>query len=325
MPRFDALGSAEDRHVIANARECLDPSRVDVVLTHSGCTDGRMAALLIQMCRPDCRIEFLNPGQGFSKAFLDKCGGLNVVMIDIAPASDADFTEMDDAAVDFIVIDHHVSNHAKFFDRGNYFPVNVLSGASAAYLYVDGPHLFEPPNSQLVFDAVQYIQERDTWSWNKGTEEESKKWSLSLNAIICPLGNEEALDVLRKVVLSESEFRRIESDPTGAWKQLRSGVAEIARIAVSVHLPDQKLALLVDLRNRADLNIAINDGGNELSSARGGAVLFARNSRSDPGAVTFSLRGENCIDVAKLFGGGGHRNAAGFTLSSEEATKVFGL
>jgi len=283
-----------------------------------------MAALLIQMCHPGCQIHFLSPGQGFSGDLLKACHGLHVVMIDIAPASDADFTKMDAETRDFIVIDHHVSNHAKFAGKENYFPVNVLSGASAAYLYVDGPNVFGP-NQRLVFDAVRYIQERDTWSWNKDTEEESKKWSLSLNAIIVPLGNEEALRVLCGVISSESEFRRIESDPTGAWKQLRDGVAEIARIAVLVNLPGQKSVLLVDLRDRTDLSIAINDGGNELSSERGSPVLFARNSRSDPGAVTFSLRGENCIDIAKLFGGGGHRNAAGFTLSAEEATKAFGL
>lgn len=311
------LGTAADREAVAQMTIEYPPGSVDLVFSHDGCTDGRLAALMAHLANPDCLIVFRSPGAAFSQQELEVATALNVLMVDTAPASPADFDRLETVTKSVCVLDHHASNTAMFGDRPNYVGCTELSGASAAYYYVGKPKL------GLMKKVIRYVQERDTWRWPLADAAVSKRWSLSLNAVLEGLDNTAALAKLEEVCTVQAAFDAITADPCGVIAKLDAGIAEIHAMAVEFTSKDGTPCMLVDLQGRSDLRNAVNDGCNSLARATGRSVIIAKGARKPGDDYGFSLRGPGCLSVALEYQtegrtAGGHPDAAGFKLSPED-------
>jgi len=231
--------------------------------------------------------------------------GKNVYFADIAPIHPPSFEkvqEMANVAKSICILDHHKSSYDLYKDKP-YFVYDVnKSGAKLAWE-------FNFPDQKNML--IEYIEDRDIWKWNLP---ESKF----------------ILNVLDTLEMSFEEWNSFSYSIT-------NNVHDIIRIGQAIQNSNEKLidrvvrdAHVLSIKNYNC--IAVNSSlfkselGMTLSNKYYGEYDFAAIYHiSKNNEVVFSLRSKNDLpadkifdvtQVAQLFGGGGHKTAAGFTISS---------
>lgn len=303
------LGTPEDRDKCYLAARLLPMAELHCVISHKGCPDGIGAAYLI-----GAPTIYVDPGVEVSEDILSKVANLNVIMIDIAPANDSDFDKYDRVTSKFVVLDHHASNITKYRDRPNFIGCEQLSGVSAAYYYSEVEF---PPKTKTV---VQYIHERDLWSW-EGTPEEirqSKSFSLALGNALRGISSESGTKFIHQACTNEEMHDLIMEQGMLCMDDIDNKIQRLKKLVERYTLFDFDVAI-IDMTDHADHKIAINEAGNKIAEDFGCMVMFVTQGS---GNVYCSLRGKDCLALALKFNGGGHANAAGFTLSPEAYAKL---
>lgn len=195
-----------------------------------------------------------------------------------------------------ILIDHHITAR-DFMHLGaeSLFDIE-RSGATLAWTYFH-------PNKKLP-RMIAHIQDQDTWQFRlKGTKEVSKIIGM------------EDLDFKKWDKLcadfdNAQKYRKILE--IGSYV-LRSNDSQIKRIigeGVREARFEGKKAYVVNSPFHESVI------GNELAKNGGLGIIWSE--RRD-GAIKISLRSKGPLDVSKIaqkYGGGGHKNAAGFTIAS---------
>lgn len=261
------------------------------IIYHNNCTDGFCAAWLFYQVYPDA--EFIPANHGDSPPNVD---GKDVVIVDFSYPRDV-LLEMKEKANSLLVLDHHKT--AKANCEGLDFCIFDMkeSGASLAFAHLRDK--FEEPEVHLYEQLVLYVKDRDLWNWEL---DYSKEVSAAINSYP---KNFDAWDDLAFTSLSDL---------------IQDGAA-IQRY--------RKQLIDSNIKNAAIKNICgykvwcapcfgdiISEVGEELAK-RGafGATFYDRASDSKR---VFSLRSIGDFDVseiAKQYGGGGHKNAAGFEIN----------
>jgi len=302
------LGTPEDRDNCCLASRLMPLSTVHGIITHKNCPDGIAAAFLL-----DKPTIFVDPGVEVSEKVLGRVAGKNVLMIDIAPATDVDFEKYNSAASKFLVLDHHVSNTSKYNARPNFIACDELSGVSAAYYYS------QKEFTQQALQVVHHVHQRDLWSWSGTPEEirESKAFSLALSTALRGITSESGVKFIKQVCHDHDMYDCIMAQGVIALADLDNKTSEIKTLVTRGRLHDIDVAA-IDMTERSHLRIAINEAGNKIAEELGCIVMFITHTSN----VYCSLRGNNCLELALKFNGGGHANAAGFSMSPEAYTEL---
>lgn len=266
---------------------------------HAGCPDGFGAAWAVARAWGD-EGEFVPRGHEDGLR-AENYVGATVVFVDIAPPGEV-ARALGETAAQLVVLDHHVSARDRLV--GDPTLENALaadghvmqfdlehSGAVLAWRYF---HPEDPPPALL-----RYVEDQDLWSWKLPRSEE-------VNAAVnsYPHRFEVWDELARRPVAELAE----EGEPI-----VRAQRMEVERALQSVH-PVALGALRVEAVNARFQRSSI---GHELAKRAAYGVPCGLVYRMAGDRVDVSLYSVGDFDVARLAmarGGGGHRNAAGFSV-----------
>tara|TARA_A100000171_G_scaffold14837_1_gene13273 strand:+ start:1277 stop:2206 length:930 start_codon:yes stop_codon:yes gene_type:complete len=307
---------------MAERKSEVEEYKPDLVIYHDKCMDGFTAAWAIWKRWPDAEFIARNYGQ-VPPPDLD---GLHVLIVDFS-FSEVILRDMVDngRAASVVILDHHktaqadlepfavfkekperftlpvVSGMTRELIGGGYCPILALfdmdrSGAGMAWDFAHGADKGSRPG------LVNLVEDRDLWRFAHG--DRSKNLHLALQTSILSFGRwDEIEDNLASVIEQGAAI--------AAWRdQLVEEIIERAHYrhiggkrGIVVHCPyglasDVCHALLDEFEDAA-FAAAIVCSGEETS--------FSLRSRDDRADVS---------EIARKWGGGGHRNAAGFKVPS---------
>lgn len=297
---------------------------MDLIIHHKSCPDGFCAAFVAKKKYPEA--EVLGMDHGAAVPF-EQVTGKDVLVVDFSWRTREQNIELSRLAESFRILDHHKTAQA-VLDGLDFATFDMArSGAGLAWDYLFGKdsegfiHNFGTSQSPLTARSwlerpwyVDYVEDRDLWrNDGKGTLPNSNE----INAFIMTLPHTiEAWSNL-DLMSPEEAF----GNGTGARAQVDHYVREAVKQARRGHLSFQGKSYKVSVVNALYLNIS--EVGHELvkMGADIGMGFFERNDN----IMQFSLRSQGDTDVsaiAKVLGGGGHRNAAGFQLSIKDGREL---
>jgi hypothetical protein len=275
---------------------------------HAGCPDGFGAVWSVWRAWGDT-CTYVPRGHD-DPLDAERCTGGEVVFVDIAPPRD-EFRELAKLAGRVVVLDHHVSARDRFEadekladllrvgDHHVDFDL-TQSGAVLAWRY------FHPGDD--VPELLRYVQDQDLWTWKLPGSEE-------VNAAIGSYPH--TFQDWEKLCVRPVEELRAEGEPI--LRTHRREVETALRMAHPVTLGELRLEAVNALQRRSFI-------GHELAkrAAFGHPVGLVYRVWAD--RVDASVYSIGDFDVARLaagYGGGGHRNAAGFHVPLEEWLRRF--
>ena len=231
--------------------------------------------------------------------------GQLVVFADIAPHED-ELRELAEVAAQLVVLDHHVSARDRLCAEPS---LENLLAAAGHELHFDLEHsgailawrYFHPrePDPEL----LRYVEDQDLWRFGLPGSEQ-------VNAAIGshPMSFEAWDELARR---NAGDLAR-EGEPLVRLDRLE--VERALRTAHPVALPGGRIEAVNAQRSRSAI-------GHELAKRAAYGPSWGLVYRLTGTRVDLSIYSLGDLDVAKLaegFGGGGHRNAAGFKLSLGE-------
>lgn len=258
-----------------------------LILYHKNCADGLGAALAVdlwlweQARQADFRtVQYGDPAPDVT--------GLDVYIVDFSFPRD-DLLRMHSQAKSLVVIDHHKTAQAQLSD----LPFCIFDMDKAGCV-LTWEYLFPTTPVPLLF---QYLQDRDLWTWQLP---QSREVSAALRSYPPFLS-------VWKDFLSDAGVERLKGEGVAI---LRYQQREIEAVKFR---PVERFTIggyNVPCVNSTHL---ISEIGNELAQGEPFAAIYFDTG---DGKRVFSLRstddGVDVSEIAKQYGGGGHRNAAGF-------------
>ena len=275
---------------------------------HAGCPDGFGAAWAVR-AGWGSDVEFIPRGHD-DTLVANRFEGDRLLFVDIAPPPDA-YAKLAECVAQLVVLDHHVSAR----DRFNALPDLAEdlaadgheicfdldhSGAMLAWRWLFGDET--PPA------MIAYVEDQDLWRWSLPQTRE-------VNAAICAAPRSfEAWDALAA--------RSVDDLASEGAPIVRSNRIEVERALQTAHpisIGDLRVEAVNSRFQRAEI-------GHELAEratfgTECGAVYRITGKRVD--ISVYSIGDFDVASVAGSFGGGGHRNAAGFSVSLDTWTEDF--
>lgn len=263
------------------------------VLFHHPCTDG-MGAKYAAWKKFGDKATYL--GVDYKKPMPHIKDGSEVYIIDFSYPKE-ELRKLRDRSKLLVVLDHHKTAQADLEgEEYAFFDMNK-SGAVLAWEYFF-------PNTEVP-SLLQIIQDRDLWRWAFPNTKHI------LNALSIHGDKVETWDEIINVPLGMS--------------QRGESISKFQEKEVGFHTKPENVRLCRVLGYKVALvnaSTQISEIGSKL--CRDHDVDFAIVYKIDPnGVVELSLRSVGDFDVsevAKKFGGGGHKNASGARTSLEELT-----
>lgn len=271
----------------------------NIVLYHAGCPDGFGAAWACWKKFGD-NAEYMPVSHGSPPPNVE---GKNVIIVDFS-YPETILLEMKESADSIVLIDHHKSaieslSHLDFchFDEN-------FSGAYLAWKY------FFP--DEKVPLMIEYISDRDLWKWEMP----------HAKAILI------VLDSIDKDFNKWSRFSSLCDElESSTWNSIMFEGYSI--LSYKDKLIERILSARSEMKIGGFLIPAVNTPimQSEVASKMVEKDSFAAAYYYDGSKYKFSLRSsDDGVDVsliAKAYGGGGHRNASGFRVSSLEELEVY--
>ncbi len=298
----------------------------NLVIYHGHCADGMGAAFAAYMKLGDTA-EYVMGLYDAKFPELDLFRLRTVYIVDFSYSA-AQIREIAKVATKVIILDHHKTAMQELV--GPEFPINVTvvfdmerSGAAITwdYFFPDGveptPEKRDHWSNRIVGTRpklIEYIQDRDLWTWKLPQSHE-------INAYISLFDLKlQAFDGLAEKL--EDDFRHGlgECQAHGHWllKQQEKIVGKICALAFERRIPGK-----THQRNVMFINTSmmISEVGNELLKRHPHIDFVAGWFDKDESTRVWSLRankgGFDVSALAKVYGGGGHPAAAGFTTSTK--------
>ena len=269
---------------------------------HAGCPDGFGAAWSVWRALGD-EARYVPRGHEDS---LDprSVEGHHVVFVDIVPPNRM-MREIGEVAALLTVLDHHVSARDRFLSDPSLENQLTRSGHCVHFdLEHSGAvlawHHFHP--DEPVPAVLSYVEDQDLWSWKLPRSEE-------INAALASYARD--FDVWGELSARPIEELAAEGEPI-----LRANRMEVERSIKSAH-PVAIGRMRAEAVNAHHHRSAI---GHELAkraaSDRAWGVAYRMTGRRVDVSI-YSIGDLDVSEVAGRHGGGGHRNAAGFSVSLE--------
>ena len=260
---------------------------------HGNCLDGFAAAWAVRYALGD-DIEFY---KGIHQQSPPDVKGRDVFLVDFSYKKDV-LENMLKTAASITILDHHISAEEDLSELLNSGKIKGLfdmrkSGAMLAWLWFN-------PDKQVP-ELIKHIQDRDLWQFKlEGTRE--------INATLSSYPFD--FMVWDKLMASNRhELETLKRDGEAIERRLQKDVKELITSGVR--------RMIIGGYDVPVLNAPsayVSDAGHIMSQDE----PFAACYWDHPDGRSFSLRSaEDGIDVAKvakIYGGGGHKKAAGFTV-----------
>lgn len=271
-----------------------------VCFYHAGCPDGFGAVWSVRKAWGEDARYYARSHDDLLP--LDELEGALVVFVDIA-VDNRQLRELSRVAGHIILLDHHIS--AKLRYQSDLETVNEIEAAGHE-IYFDLDHsgamlawnFFHPEDPAP--PLLEYVEDQDLWNWKLVGSEE-------VNAAIASYPREfEAWDELAQ--RSPTDLMR-DGEPI-----VRSNKMEVLRAIQNAH------AISIGNDRVEAVNATVNRSaiGHELAKrmafGRAWGCVY-RISGSRVHATLYSIADLDVSAIAGGLGGGGHRNAAGFTVS----------
>ena len=267
----------------------LEPSSVNCVIYHGGCTDGFGAAYSAWKCLGN-RAEYHACKHGTPPPDVK---GKIVAILDFS-YSNAVTKQMIADAENLIIIDHHKSAMVELHDISNgRFDMNH-SGARLAWDF------FHPGKEPPKF--INYIEDRDLWKWELPY---SKEFSASFDM----------------VPFQFEEFEKFEDDSV-----FDDAVERGSYVLAYSKTVVKKVCEKASRRKLGDLDVLVvnashwmSEIGARLSPDCDVAVIWYYDHEDRMNKVSLRAFHEHVdvSEIAKRWGGGGHKKAAGFALPAD--------
>ena len=264
----------------------MEPSSVNVVIYHANCNDGFGAAYSAWKLLGN-RAEYFAASHGSPPPDVT---GKKVVVLDFS-YNNATTKALIKQAEELWVIDHHKSNMVELHDISNTHFDMTKSGAMLAWEF------FHPGKEAPKF--ISYIQDRDLWQWELPY---SKEFSAAFDM----------------VPWNFDEYEKFEDDSV-----FDDAVKRGSYILAYSKTVIKKVCDKANKRRYKDHDVMVVNSSHwmsEIGSTLAKDCDFAMIWYYDHDACIYkcSLRAfHDTVDVseiAKSFGGGGHRKAGGFVL-----------
>ena len=268
----------------------INPEDVNLVIYHAGCTDGFGSAWAAWKLLGS-KAKYLSWRAGASPPDVT---GKVVVVCDLSFKKD-EMIRLLEEAKEIIVLDHHKTAEENlrgvkncFFDLGH-------SGAMLSWNFFH-PNV-EPP------DLIKYIEDKDLWRF-------SLPWSKEINSSI-----------------DNTDFKFEEFDKLNSKDGLNAareeGVVINAFITKLVEHSTKNLAKkMIGCHTASVINTLTfkNEFGHEMCKTADIAVMW--NYDHNESLTKVSLRSKGEVDVgniARQWGGGGHKTSSGFILPAGQS------
>jgi hypothetical protein len=270
-----------------------------VCFFHAGCPDGFGAVWSAWRAWGD-EARYIARGHG-DELRTSLCEDALVAFVDIAPPSEA-IPALAEVADRIVVLDHHVSAQSRFEsdpavaraladgDHTIHFDLDH-SGAMLAWQYF---HPGEPPPAIL-----RYVEDQDLWNWKLPRTEE-------VNAAL----GSYTRDFETWTQLAERPIEELADEGVSI---VRSQLREVERALADAH----PIAVGTDRIEAINASYQRAPIGHELAKRATygkswGMVYRIRGDRID--ATLYSIGDLDVASIAERYDGGGHRNAAGFSV-----------
>jgi len=267
----------------------IEPNSVNCVIYHANCTDGFGAAYSAWKLLGN-RTEYYACKHGTPPPDVkDK----NVVILDFS-FDNATIKKMIEDSNSLLVIDHHKSAMVELHDISNTYFDMTKSGAMLAWEW------FHPGKEPPKF--IRYIQDRDLWKWEL---DYSKEFSAAFDM----------------VPFEFEEFEKFEDDSVfddavkrGSYilAYSKTVIKKVCEKAVKRKYKGMKVMVVNSSHWMSEI-------GARLAPDCDFAVIWYYDHEDRINKI--SLRAfHDAVDVseiAKRFGGGGHKKASGFQISGE--------
>lgn len=271
-----------------------------LIIYHAACTDGFAAAYAAWELYGN-QAEYY---PAHYKSPPPDVAGKDVWLVDFSYPRET-LEQMNNQAHKLVVIDHHKTAQENLKGFPNTIFDMSKSGAVLAWEY------FHPSVEVPMF--FKYIQDRDLWKWKLP---DSKYFSVGLESY--PFDFEIWHELINGSLLKIIEEGRI-IEP---YKQ--KIINDICRLSFNVNFKGPDKMYKISAVNTCKFQSEVC---NKLAVGKPFSAAYFR--RKD-GRLSWSLRSDNndpnAIDVSKIaasYGGGGHKNAAGFeTLSEQEVITI---
>jgi hypothetical protein len=266
---------------------------------HAGCPDGFGAAWAIwRAWGGDARYV----ARGHEDAFEPRSHeGEVVVFVDIAPPPEA-FVDLSELAAQLVVLDHHVSARDRLAACGGLDTSHARRGHrihfdlehSGAVLAWNHFHAGEPPA------LLRYVEDQDLWSWRLPDSE-------AINAAIGSYPR----DFASWDLLCARPAADLAGEGLPILRGNRQEVERALQAAAPVAIGERRAEAVNARTLRAQI-------GHALAARAAFGLPWGVVYRITADRVDVSLYSIGDFDVAAIagrYGGGGHRNAAGFSVS----------
>lgn len=268
----------------------IEPKEINTVIYHKNCSDGFGAAwAAYEMLGNKCTYIAMNYDD---KEIAYELKNRTIAVLDFS------FTEEEISKIEsnnnkMIIIDHH-KTALKIKDLNNVILNINKSGAILAWEY------FHPTKDPPTF--LKYIQDRDLWEWKL---ENSHEFSIAFQNVpknFYEYSKYKDVKEIRKLIKTGSALRDYQKE---LIKSIGNKAATVNWKGVTIKLVNSP--------------ILQSEIGDYLSSEETVALIYYKNHETNK--IIGSLRSKGNLDVSSIaenFGGGGHKNAAGFTLKIDD-------
>jgi oligoribonuclease NrnB/cAMP/cGMP phosphodiesterase (DHH superfamily) len=275
---------------------------------HAGCPDGFGAAWAVWRAWGR-RGRYIPRGHDDALDARDY-EGAHIVFVDIAPNNET-LRDLVNVADRVVVLDHHVTSRDRYAADPS---LENLVTANGHHVIFDLDHSgavlawrhFHPDEPEPTL--LGYVEDQDLWSWKLARSEE-------INAAIGSHPRE--FDVWEELVARPIEELADEGVPL--VRAQRTEVEHAVRSAHPVRVGNARAEAVNARHHRSAI-------GHKLAKRAAFGPRWGLVYRMAGGRVDVSIYSVGELDVSRVasdFGGGGHRNAAGFNLPLEDWLKRF--
>lgn len=270
-----------------------------LVIYHGGCRDGWCSAWVIHRRYPEA--EYV---AGFYGQPPPNCTDKHVILVDFSYPRDV-LEKMAEQAATLLVLDHHKTAQAALegFERPNTQVIFDMdrSGAGLAWDHF----MLDRPSRDVLVD---YVEDRDLWRHRLPDSKLVNAWIATL-PFTFRAWTGASMTIAQDIVETGDPLTWAKQMGAGALAKGEQYVREVVKNARLVVFQGHKVPLVnapqVDISELLD----------ELARQQPEVPFVMGWWQRGDGIFQYSLRSRGDFDVsdlAKTYGGGGHRQAAGF-------------
>jgi len=276
-----------------------------VCIYHKNCNDGTLAAAVVLSKYPDAKLFAFNYSYTEDALFsvLNAVEKEEVVyIVDFSFKKEDDYQKLLEKAVKVVNLDHHIGaketleSIVQKYENFEFVFDNEKSGARLAWEYF---YESEAP------EIIKYVEDRDLWRWKYGNKTKYVNAYLftfvDRPEVVKDLLNQEVSDIIEKGKLISEYNDFLINKFLERAKAINLKIGDYVVKAYNVCLFQSEIGDELSTREEQAVALFTIIGDNVV-------ISFRSKNHHNPSA----------LELAKMLGGGGHKNAAGATMKLSE-------